>query len=745
LRSLLLCLAATLACALPAAGGPLHDPFVEAFLVGAYDDPDAVTVAGGVPAGLMEPAFADSTWLAEAAAVLASGEGAWARLLESWPGGAVRDAYRARLAAAVDALAQGRSAGPVARDEPFAAAQQTWRFFGALAAGDTATARAAAAALSASTDLDLHEGARAAWALRLSVLDGEAGWPGLEEILPGLGPWDTGNAWTMAVALRRAAGLPLLAGEKAETAALQVGGVARPWLEAEDIDAAPLNADLKAGLGAVVLPRRDLEAHFARYGSPPAGATLQGWWIRGQRRLAPGDAAHYEALAARADLAPVWQMDLWRRASERRLLAGQWTAGLQDLERALELSAQPAVARGPSTLVRDWTEQAFALALAQGRTGDAETILGLAERQARRVRDDRFRAGVRLMAAWQAGTAPVPEDNDLVERIRVAVRDGGAAEARPAETGDRRALLDASHSRPWALWRQWGMALTDVGDLAMDPDRQAAAAHYRALLGPAADEGALLAAAVDRLADREGVMPRLVSWALDRDVHRRTGGATPPLPSPVPELARQLSDSQADLHALLGAALALDDMRGTLAAASLLPGTGLTRDEKRRFLYPLPGPGPVLDALLAAGDEPALLLAIARNESLFEPAIRSRAGALGWMQIMPFHYPERGAVPGQDHWANPRTAIGRGAALVTENRRRYDGDPYRLLAAYNAGPGAVERWDRQLGEGADRRLFLAWIGYTETRGYVEKVLIDRAIYDRFLSEAVRGLRAPAKE
>ncbi len=76
----------------------------------------------------------------------------------------------------------------------------------------------------------------------------------------------------------------------------------------------------------------------------------------------------------------------------------------------------------------------------------------------------------------------------------------------------------------------------------------------------------------------------------------------------------------------------LGDMHGVLSVAAVLEGTGLTRDQKRYFLYPLPATGPVLDALLAAENDPALLLAIARNESAFEPAVRSRAGALGFMQ-----------------------------------------------------------------------------------------------------------------
>jgi len=418
---------------------------------------------------------------------------------------------------------------------------------------------------------------------------------------------------------------------------------------------------------------------------------------------------------------------------------------VEDLARALDLAAQPTVAAGPSGLVRDWTEQACALALARGRTGDADRILQLARHEARAVNDERFRSSVRLLAAWRAGEDPVPDGDDRVDRARLRIRDGRAGDARPATDADRARLREAAGRRPWDLWRRWGLALTDVADLA--PERQADADRYHEALAAATGPEALLAAAAARLEPRPGVLPRLAAWALDRDIDRRTGGGTPPLSSPVPDLAAELAGSQADLHALLGVALALGDMRGTLGVASVLPGTGLTRDEKRRFLYPLPAPGPVLDALLEADDDPALLLAIARNESLFEPAVRSRAGALGWMQIMPFHYPERGALPGADHWSNPRTAIARGAALVRDNRQRYAGDPYRLLAAYNAGPRAVAHWDHQLGDHAARRLFLAWIGYTETRDYVEKVLVDRALYHWILSEdaASPGAGLPAEE
>ena len=100
---------------------------------------------------------------------------------------------------------------------------------------------------------------------------------------------------------------------------------------------------------------------------------------------------------------------------------------------------------------------------------------------------------------------------------------------------------------------------------------------------------------------------------------------------------------------------------------------------------------------------------MARNESLFEPSVRSRAGALGWMQIMPFHYDQRGAVKGANNWRHPGVSISRGDGLLVENGKRYGDDPYRGVAAYNAGPKAVDRYD-------------GVPPYAETQAYVERVL-----------------------
>jgi soluble lytic murein transglycosylase len=102
------------------------------------------------------------------------------------------------------------------------------------------------------------------------------------------------------------------------------------------------------------------------------------------------------------------------------------------------------------------------------------------------------------------------------------------------------------------------------------------------------------------------------------------------------------------------------------------------------------------------------------------------------MQIMPFHYDEPAGPPGPRHWRHPGASLRAGARILAEAVRRHRGDPYRSVAAYNAGSGAVERWERQLGPAATGLLYRAWISYPETRGYTLRVLRDREVYRALL-------------
>jgi soluble lytic murein transglycosylase-like protein len=100
--------------------------------------------------------------------------------------------------------------------------------------------------------------------------------------------------------------------------------------------------------------------------------------------------------------------------------------------------------------------------------------------------------------------------------------------------------------------------------------------------------------------------------------------------------------------------------------------------------------GPYADLFTAAGRkhgvDPALLSAVAKNESGYRADAVSHAGARGLMQIMPATAKGLGVNP-----LDPKQAVDGAARLLSGYLDDYDGSVKLALAAYNAGPGAVKR------------------------------------------------------
>lgn len=107
----------------------------------------------------------------------------------------------------------------------------------------------------------------------------------------------------------------------------------------------------------------------------------------------------------------------------------------------------------------------------------------------------------------------------------------------------------------------------------------------------------------------------------------------------------------------------------------------------------------------------ALLKAVAKQESAFQANIVSSAGAVGVMQLMP----STARYLGVSDPYNPEQNIMGGAKLLAELSQRYNGDIDRILAAYNAGAGAVDQYN-------------GIPPYSETQNFVVKVKANIALY-----------------
>lgn len=131
----------------------------------------------------------------------------------------------------------------------------------------------------------------------------------------------------------------------------------------------------------------------------------------------------------------------------------------------------------------------------------------------------------------------------------------------------------------------------------------------------------------------------------------------------------------------------------------------------------------------------ALVWAIARRESSFYPLARSRVKASGLMQIMPataaFISGDRRLRTTHRHLLhNPAFNLKLGQDYIRHllDERVVNGELVRMLAAYNGGPGNLNKWLRGMSRRDDLFLMIESIPARETRNYVKSVVSDMAVY-----------------
>lgn len=143
------------------------------------------------------------------------------------------------------------------------------------------------------------------------------------------------------------------------------------------------------------------------------------------------------------------------------------------------------------------------------------------------------------------------------------------------------------------------------------------------------------------------------------------------------------------------------------------------------------------------GVEIALIHSLMRQESQFNTYAKSPAGALGLMQLMPAtaqQVARKIGVGYDSSWLTqrPEYNIQLGSQYMAELLNRYDGEYIMAIAAYNAGPGRVDKWIELFGDpresGADRMDWIELMPIYETRNYVQRVLEGLYVYRLLLHD-----------
>jgi soluble lytic murein transglycosylase len=170
--------------------------------------------------------------------------------------------------------------------------------------------------------------------------------------------------------------------------------------------------------------------------------------------------------------------------------------------------------------------------------------------------------------------------------------------------------------------------------------------------------------------------------------------------------------------------------RAVRLANRLAASEGLDRPTLAAYLYPRAYWQLVTDAAAVQRLDPYLVLAVMRQESLYDPDAASPAPAYGLMQlILPTAAQVAGTTVTSAELTRPALNVDLGTRYLRHLLDRNGGDIAKALAAYNGGEDAVAKWEARAPGSTDDE-FVERISFRETRTYVKTVLGNYRSYRR---------------
>ncbi|ROQ00972.1 soluble lytic murein transglycosylase [Stella humosa] len=146
---------------------------------------------------------------------------------------------------------------------------------------------------------------------------------------------------------------------------------------------------------------------------------------------------------------------------------------------------------------------------------------------------------------------------------------------------------------------------------------------------------------------------------------------------------------------------------------------------------------PVQSTPVDAETEAALVNAVIRQESMFDPYAVSSAGARGLMQLMPGTARQLAKQMVENHsdqrlTADPAYNVALGSRYLADQIRDFNGSYILAVAGYNAGPARSRQWVQTYGDprngGVDPIDWVESIPFNETRNYVQRVMENLQVY-----------------